>query len=95
MEIGDIVKVIGPRNGGGKSSEGIYWNPIMNKYISGIYRIKSVSRCRYSLEPCVFSGDEPYIGQWVFSAEWLAKEDVSKLVENMSSEIDAFLSEYN
>lgn len=95
MEIGDIVKVIGPRNGGGKSSEGIYWNPMMGKYISGIYRIMSVSRRRYSLEPCVFGDDNPGIRQWVFSAEWLAKEDVSKLVDDMSSEIDTFLSEYN
>lgn len=95
MEIGDIVKVIGPRNGGGRSSEGIYWNPAMGKYISGIYRIMSVSRRRYSLEPCVFGDKNPDIVRWVFSAEWLSEENMDSVNDDITKNIDAFLSEYN
>lgn len=92
MEVNDIVRVIGPKTGTTHSSNGTSWNPIMDKYVSKIYRVNYVQREKYSLSSCVLT-ENPGDGicDWIFAEEWIEKFDIC----DEADEINAFLSEFN
>lgn len=92
MEVGDIVRVIGPGTWKTHSYNGTYWNPCMGKYVSKIYMVSDIQRERSVLSPCALTENpDDGIGYWVFAEEWLEKFDICYGAD----EIDAFLSEFS